>query len=279
MKRKINIIVGPTAGGKSLFGFRLAEKIKGEIVNADSIQVYKDLKILSARSDSGIINGINHHLYGYMNAFEKNSVYDWLLKAVEVVKNIENPIFIGGTGLYIDVLMNGVSPIPPVDLKIREEVRQMDLDEVRQKVLDCHFHDSQRLRRALEVQLTTGKPLSYFQNKPKIKEIDADFIVYFINPPRAQLYHQIDIRFEKMLETGAIDEVQRLIKMKAEGNIMKAIGVSQIYSYLHNEYTYEELCKAGQQVTRHYAKRQVTWFTHQIKKKIEIINPEEYIIK
>ena len=276
MKRKINIIVGPTAGGKSLFGYRLTEKIKGEIVNADSIQVYKDLRILSARPSLRETNGIAHHLYGYMGAFEKNSVYDWLLKAAQVIQNIENPIFIGGTGLYIDILMNGVSPIPPIDLKIREKVRQMDLNEVQQKVIDCYFHDSQRLRRALEVQLTTGKPLSYFQKMPRIKEIDADFQVYFINPPREKLYQQINKRFEKMLDMGAVEEVKRLIDMNATGNIMKAIGVEQIFAYLRDECTYEQMCKTGQKVTRHYAKRQVTWFTHQIKDKTEITNPEEY---
>lgn len=277
MKQKINIIVGPTAGGKSFFGLRLAEKIKGEIINADSMQVYQDLKILSARPLESEMYGITHHLYGYLNSHEKNSAYNWLKKAVQTVQKIENPIFIGGTGLYIDILMNGISPIPPIDLTVREEVRQMDINEVRQRVQNCFYHDSQRLRRALEVQLSTGKPLSYFQDKPKVKEIDADFTVYFINPPRGKLYEQCNARFEKMLQNGAIEEVKHLLDIHATGGVMKAIGVEQIISYLYHEYDFNQLCEIGQRVTRHYAKRQVTWFTHQIKNKVEVINPEEFI--
>lgn len=277
MKQKINIIVGPTASGKSSFGLRLAEKIKGEIINADSMQVYQDLKILSARPLESEMNGITHHLYGYLGSHEKNSAYDWLKKAIQIIQKIENPILIGGTGLYIDILMNGISPIPPIDLSIREKVRQMDINEVRQQVKNCFYHDSQRLRRALEVQLSTGKPLSYFQDKPKIKEIDADFKVYFINPPREKLYEQCDSRFEKMLQNGAIEEVKHLLEMNATGGVMKAIGVEQIISYLYHECDFHQLCETGQRVTRHYAKRQVTWFTHQIKDKTEVVNPEEFV--
>lgn len=274
MKSQINVIVGPTASGKSLFGLYLAEKKRGEIINADSMQIYKDLKILSARPAELNMCGISHHLYGFLDSFSFNTVYDWLIKAVEIAKEIENPIFIGGTGLYVDALINGVSPIPLIDNAVRLRVRQMDIEEIRQKVLDCPFQDPQRLRRAFEVQLSTGKTLTYFQSLPKVKKIDADFRIYFINPPRIKLYRQCDARFKQMIESGAIEEVRHLLDIHATGGVMKAIGVSQISAYLNGLSSYEEMCKNIQTQTRHYAKRQVTWFRHHLDNVIEFENPE-----
>ena len=142
----------------------------------------------------------------------------------------------------------------------------------------CSALDNQRLRRALEVQLSTGKPLSYFQQLPRIKMIDAEFDVYFINPKRDILYQNCNNRLIKMLQSGAIDEVQNLLNINASGSVLKAIGVPEIIAYLQNDLSYDDMCLKIQLSTRHYAKRQVTWFKHQLDNYTEIENPYLYEI-
>ncbi len=273
MEKTVILIAGPTASGKSDLALRLAEQYKGEIVNADSQQVYADLNVLSARPDEST-TAVKHHLYGYLNAFETGSVIDWVQRAADTIGTIETPIVVGGTGMYIDALMNGISMIPDVDPAIREQVRQMDLEEVESLVKDCKAVDSQRLRRALEVQLTTGKPLSYFQKQPKQKFLNATFQTFLVLPPREILYNKINARTVKMIEAGALDEVKRLQDIGATGGVMKAIGVDPIMQYLNGQIDEKTMSYKIQQDTRHYAKRQVTWFRHQLPADLILDNPD-----
>ncbi len=275
--RKIYVIVGPTASGKSDLAIQLAQTVAGGIINADSMQIYKDLTVLSARPTESEMVGVPHLLYGYADAYYENSVQDWLDKAVIAVNNVKTPVFVGGTGMYVGALINGLSPIPDVDPIIREQVRQMPIEEVKSLVKECQFTDSQRIRRALEVQLSTGKTLSYFQQLPKVKLFEADFQVFFVNPPRPILYDRCNRRFVQMIENGAIDEVKNLILLNATGGVTKAIGVPEITDYLAGQITYDEMISRAQLATRHYAKRQVTWFKHQLSQSIEINNPSEFV--
>ncbi len=277
MEQKIYVIVGPTASGKSGLALNLAKKINGCIVNADSMQIYKDLKILSARPDETDMNGIPHYLYGYLDAYQTNSVSDWLKRVVEKLKEVERPILVGGTGMYVNALINGLSPIPDVDPVIRETVRSMSIDDVKKQVKECSVIDPQRLRRALEIQLSTGKSLSYFQNLPKIKLLDANFNVFFVNPERDVLYHNCNQRLLQMINNGAIEEVRHLLNIQATGGVLKAIGVPEIIDYLSGKVSFERMVQQIQLSTRHYAKRQVTWFKNQLPGVCEIKNPIDFV--
>ena len=277
MERKIYVIVGPTASGKSGLALNLAKKIKGSIVNVDSMQIYKDLKILSARPDEAEMDGIPHFLYGYLDAYQANSVSDWLKRAVEKLKEVERPILVGGTGMYVSALINGLSPIPNVDPVIRETVRNMSIDDVKKQVKECSAIDPQRLRRALEIQLSTGKTLSYFQNLPKIKLLDANFDIFFVNPERDILYHNCNQRLVQMVNNGAIEEVRHLLNINATGGVVKAIGVPEIVEYLSGKNSFEKMVQQIQLSTRHYAKRQVTWFKNQLTGMCEIKNPVDFV--
>ncbi len=274
MQKSIPVIVGPTASGKSAFSLRVAQQIKGEIINADSLQVYKDILILSARPTIAEQEGIPHHLYGYLDAYTTPSVASWLEDVKAIIHTIEKPVFVGGTGLYIKALTQGISPIPEIDPHIRESVRQMPIEEVQSKVINCNAVDPQRLRRALEVQLSTGKPLQYFQELPKIKIIDKPFQIYFLNPDRTWLYDHCNQRFIQMLQKGAVEEVKYLKKIKATGGITKAIGVKQISQWLDGQISNEEMIIQATKETRHYAKRQVTWFKNQFPEAI-LFTPQE----
>ncbi len=263
--KKIRVIIGPTASGKSALAIKIAKEIDGSVINADAMQIYKDLTLISARPTSQEMQGIPHLLYGYADAYFQSSVQDWLSRVVPVLKETENPVLVGGTGLYISSLVNGINRIPDVDEDIRKQVRNMDIDDVRKQVIDCPAVDPQRLRRALEVQLTTGKPLSYFTKQPKEKLLDADFQIIFVNPPRSFLYERCAIRFHQMIEQGGIQEIEHLLTLKPTGGVLKAIGVPEIISYLQGDISKEEMCEQAILSTRHYAKRQITWFRHQIK--------------
>ncbi|MBQ9089719.1 MAG: tRNA (adenosine(37)-N6)-dimethylallyltransferase MiaA [Alphaproteobacteria bacterium] len=277
--RKIYIVVGPTASGKSALSLQMADTLNGTVVNADSMQIYQDLQILSARPTQADMAGIDHKLYGYVDAYTVNNVQDWVNQAVSVIQETKNPVLVGGTGMYIQALVHGLAVIPDVDLTVRQQVRNMPIEEVKSRVIDCQAVDSQRLRRALEVQLSTGKPLSYFQKQPPRKWIEADFHILFVNPVREVLYQRCNNRFVQMVQTGALDEVQHLLDIKATGGVTKAIGVPEITAYLQQQISYEEMIQKAQTATRHYAKRQITWFRHQLTGVEEINHPEKYVFQ
>lgn len=276
--KKINVIIGPTAGGKSKLALRLAKHLNGSVVNADSMQIYKDLSLISARPTQAETDIVPHLLYGFVDAWTNYSVQEWLTAVVPVLEETEHPVLVGGTGLYISSLINGINDIPEIDPDIRQSVRQMPIEEVKKQLPDFQFTDSQRLRRALEVQLSTGKSITYFQNQPKKKLINADWHVIFVNPPRDELYDRCDRRFHQMIEQGGIDEVKHLLSLKATGGVLKAIGVPEIIEFIKGNCTKSEMIERAVLSTKHYAKRQITWFKHQVPVSVDIQNPDEYLL-
>lgn len=264
MKKKIFVVVGPTASGKSGLAIQIAKHINGQIVNADSMQIYHDLSIISARPQQEDLDQVPHHLYGYVDAWTQPSVQDWLSVVVPKLKEVSNPVLVGGTGLYVSALINGLNDIPEIDPEIRATVRQMDMTEIQSRLKDCPFTDPQRMKRALEVELSTGHCLAYFQSLPKKKLYDADFRVIFLNPPRNQLYQNCEERFNQMMEQGGVEEVRHLLTLNPTGGVLKAIGVPEITAFLRGDIFYETMKKKAILATRHYAKRQVTWFRHQL---------------
>lgn len=271
--KKIRLIAGATASGKTKAGILWAQKIGGCIINADSLQVYKDVPTLTARPLEHEQEGVPHYLYGLFDCHEVCSVARWLENVTPILKEEQNPIVVGGTGLYLKALMEGLNDIPAVDSAVRAEVQAMSLEEVKSQVTECTAVDSQRLRRALEVQLMTGKSLKWFQNQPKKKVIEADFEVVWIHPPREELYLRCNARFEQMLKNGAIEEVRALRAQNPTGGVTQAIGYKEIIRYLEGELSESQMRDLSQMNTRHYAKRQTTWFKHQLKADKIICNP------
>ena len=261
-KQTIWVIGGPTASGKSSLAVRLAQQIHGCVVNGDALQVYRDLQILSARPSLQEMEGIPHYLFGFVDAWTTPSVLDWLTKVTEIVPSLENPIIVGGTGMYLDALVEGINEIPDVDETIRQKVRNMSLQEVKSQLKECRFTDSQRMRRALEIQLSTGKPLSYFHDQPKKKFLNANFCVVHVLPDRERVYKSCEKRFHMMLNQGAVDEVRHLMALNATGGVLKAIGVSEIKDYLLEKISLKQAEELAVLSTKHYAKRQMTWFRH-----------------
>lgn len=277
-KQHIIVIAGPTASGKSNLAIQTAAAINGTVVNADASQVYRDLTIISARPTIDEMQGIPHALYGYIDAWSQNTVHDWLRDITPVLNTTEHPVVVGGTGLYISALINGLHVIPDIDPDIRTKVRNMPLSEVQHLVKDCRFTDPQRLYRALEVLLSTGKPLSYFYEQPKKKIIDADFTVVFLNPDRQTLYNRCNIRFQQMIEQGGIEEVRNLLSLNPTGGVLKAIGVPEISDYIKGKKSYKNMIETATLSTRHYAKRQITWFRHQLSADITVSTPDKDLI-
>ncbi len=269
------MINGPTASGKSALAVQLAQKINGSVVNADSIQVYRDLQVLSARPSAEEMQGVVHHLFGYMDAYTNPSLADWLEKVADLVPNLENPVLVGGTGMYTDALINGVSPVPDIPEEVRQIVRQMPPEEIKKQLPNSRLTDPQRLSRQLEVLLATGKTLNYFYELPKKKYLNADFHLIHLLPPREKVYAACDTRFNLMLEQGALEEVQHLNEIQADGGVLKAIGVPEIKAYLAGKITKEEMTELATLATRHYAKRQMTWFRHHGTPKVILENPKE----
>lgn len=271
-KQKVFIVAGPTASGKSGVALDLAEKFHGEVVNADAFQVYQGLQILTARPDETEMRGIPHHLYGYVDDFSQEDVVGWVQKAADLIPSLKNPIVVGGTGLYLSVLINGISPIPDVSSEVRNKVRQMDPKEVLAKLTKGKVpRDIQRQKRALEVLLETGHPIDYFQKMPKKKFLDADFQGIILLPDKEKLYARIEKRLIQMLQDGAVEEVAGLIKRKASGGVMKAIGVKELIDFIEKKDDFDTAAKKILLSTRHYAKRQSTWFRHQMPENFSII--------
>ena len=277
LKSKIILISGPTASGKSLFGIRLAKKINGEIINADSMQVYKQIKILSARPSPKNYQKVRHHLYGFHDIKKNFSTGDWLKLVIkkidEVKKRKKTPILVGGTGLYFKALTDGLSKIPKIPLKIRNQIRALH-QEIGQKrfyqqllkidpmsVNKIKPNDTHRSLRAYEIKFYTQKSInSYFQNtKSNFKEID--FYKIYIDFPRQDLIERIKLRTEQMINRGAVNEVKNFIKLKVkkDKSVNKAIGINEIRQYLKNEKDLHEIIDQISIKTRQYAKRQSTW--------------------
>ena len=299
-RKPVILVVGPTASGKSTLALVLAEKFGGTIINADSMQVYRDLQILTARPNKTALNLAPHKLYGFLSIDQRCSAGRWRRLALSSISAAHDhdrlPIVVGGTGLYLRALTEGLHALPEVPLKIRKELNERArvdgigklYDELAQSDPETaamlNPNDRQRIVRAMEVFLYSGKGLSKWRkgatdnNTEKLR-----FFSIQMTPPRTSLYEIINARFEKMLQEGARDEVKTLIRLKPPDDhpLMKAVGVPPIIAYLNKEIDYSRLLELGKGDTRRYAKRQLSWFRNknisnlEIKTKYsEIILPE-----
>ncbi len=277
LKSKIILISGPTASGKSNFSIKLAKKINGEIINADSMQVYKELKILSARPNPKDYQKIKHHLYGFHSVKNNFSTGDWLKNVIKKIKQVKGrkkiPILVGGTGLYFKALTDGLVSIPNIPIRYRNNIRdlQKKLGQKKfyQKLLKLdpkskdkiNPTDTQRSIRAYEVKQFTKKSLhEWFENTKSYFNKD-DFFKIYIDYPREDLIQRIHTRAEQMIKIGAIREVKRFIKLKVkkDKSVNKAIGINEIKEYLKKTKDLSDVIEKISIKTRQYAKRQSTW--------------------
>ena len=276
-KSKIILIAGPTSSGKSNFALKLAKKIEGEIINADSMQVYKQLQILTARPKKKDLKKIKHHLYGFCDVKKNYSTGEWLKLLLNKIKDIRRrkkvPIVVGGTGLYFKALTDGLVKIPNIHMKVRNKIRLMQkklgqkkfynkllkLDPLIKNKIDKN--DIQRSIRAYEIKHQTKKSIIEWFKKTKVFFSSDEFIKLYIDYPRESLINRINLRVEGMFKDGAIEEVRRFnkIKVKKENSSNKVIGIKEISNLLNKQCTLEQAKELIAIKTRQYAKRQATW--------------------
>ena len=274
---KIILISGPTASGKSNFAVKIAKKIQGEIINADSMQVYKKLKILTARPNKQEQKNIKHHLYGVIDLNEKFSTGQWLKSVIKKIKDIQKkkkiPILVGGTGLYFQSLIDGLVKIPEIPLKFRNKIRLISKREGQKKFykkllkLDPKIknkfdpNDTQRSIRAYEIKSYTNVSMYDWLTKTKSEFKDSDFLKLHIETKREKLIERINLRTSSMINEGAVNEVKKFLKLKIIKNqsVNKVIGIAELTQYLNHEITLEEAKELILIKTRQYAKRQATW--------------------
>ena len=274
----IILIAGPTASGKTSASIELAQANDAVILNADSMQVYQDLRIVSARPSEEEISQAPHYLFGYLSGAQTYSVAHWLEDVRPLMEQFISQkrkiIFVGGTGLYFNALLEGISPMPDVDEAIREKIRAMEdissqelhkmLDEKAAKEL--RPSDRQRIKRALEVYQSTGKSIIDWQAEKGVPLIPEALGVkkFLVMPPRATIHERINMRFDKMVEQGALQEVEALLAkdLPKIAPVMKAIGVPQLVAHLAGEMPLDEAIEKAKAATRQYAKRQSTWFNN-----------------
>jgi tRNA dimethylallyltransferase len=275
----VYVIAGPTATGKSDLSISLAKKISGAVINSDSMQVYENLEILTARPTLSEMKNINHHLYGFVDGRERYNVERWCNEATEIIKKTSaknlTPILVGGTGLYINTLINGLVDLPsiPESIKIESEKilqefgKDFLINQIKnvdpESLNEINHNDTVRLRRIWEVFESTGKKFSEWKlNKNKKFITDYKFKILLFLPDREKNYQVVNSRFVKMMKSGAVEEVKKLLELNLNDSlpVMRAHGVPEIKKYLANESTLEECINKGQQVTRNYVKRQHTWW-------------------
>jgi len=287
--QKIILIAGPTGSGKSEIALRLAKKINGEIINADSMQVYKEIKILSARPENYF--NIAHYLYGNISVKNNFSAGEWLKKVKlnlnKIIKKKKQPIFVGGTGLYFKLLTEGISNIPKIPDSIRTKARKLNAklgnDEFYDLLikLDPLIHnrikknDTHRLIRAYEVVTFTKKSLIDWQKKNKNYFSNYHFVKIFINPENIFLQKLLRLRLKKMFELGAVNEVKKFLKLKINKTLPanKILGIEEIKKYLDKKIPLEQAFEETFIRTRRYVKRQRTWFRGHMKDWTSIFNP------
>jgi tRNA dimethylallyltransferase len=280
---RLALIAGPTASGKSDLAVRLAQMEvdagrRAVVINADSAQVYADLAVLSARPSDAEMAGIPHRLFGTWDGAQACSAADWATAATAEIDAAHAegalPILVGGTGLYIRTLLDGIAPVPAIDPDVRAAVRALPVAEAHAALLiedparakQLHPSDTTRVARALEVVRSTGHPLAHWQarreggigDRVRLKPL-------VLLPDRAWLYARCDMRFARMWQGGAVEEVSALLArgLGPDLPVMRAIGVPEITGYLDGSLDEAAAIAAGQQATRRYAKRQFTWLRHQ----------------
>lgn len=276
------LLAGPTASGKSALGLSLAEKIGGTVINADSMQVYRDLRILTARPTDEEMARVPHRLYGVLDGAVHGTAALWREMALDAIGEAISagrlPILLGGTGLYLKALTEGLVDLPPIPEEARNEARQrLERDgpaglHAALAAIDPAMAgrlkpgDGQRLVRAYEVRIGTGRSLAEWQAGSAAPPLPNPVYRLLLRPPRAALYARIDRRFEAMIKAGALDEAQAFrgrSDVPADAPIRKAHGLPELIQYLEGKISLDEAIRIGQLNTRHYAKRQTTWFRHQ----------------
>ena len=277
LKSKIILIAGPTACGKSNFALKLSKKIEGEIVNADSMQVYKQLQILTARPKKKDLKKIKHHLYGFCDVRKNYSTGEWLKHLLKKIKDIRKrkkvPIIVGGTGLYFKALTDGLVKIPNIPIQARNKIRLMQrklgqkkfynrllkLDPLIKNTIEKN--DVQRSIRAYEIKYQTKKSIIEWYKKTIIYFSPDEFIKIYIDYPRESLIKRINLRVDDMFAEGAVEEVRRFnkLKVKKENSSNKVIGIKEISNFLNKQCSLDQTKELIAIKTRQYAKRQATW--------------------
>ena len=277
LKSKIILIYGPTASGKSQFAVKLAKKINGEIINADSMQVYKELRILSARPSTKDYQKVKHHLYGFQSVTKNFSTGDWLKLVDQKISNLKKrkkvPIIVGGTGLYFKTLTDGLVNIPSIPIKLRKKIRLLHkkigpkrffsrlikLDPLVK--YNLNYSDTQRCIRAYEIKSFTKKSMFDWFKSTRSNYDQKDFYKIYIDFPRTELLERIKLRVHEMIKKGAVQEVKKFIKLRVQKtkSAYKAIGINELREYLNKKIEIEEVIEKISIKTRQYAKRQRTW--------------------
>jgi len=276
------LIAGPTASGKSAAALGVAERIGGAVINADSMQVYREARILTARPGELESARAPHLLYGHVSVHERYDVARYALDAGRALRDAQAlariPVFVGGTGLYLGVLTDGIPDMPEVPQPIRTEARARR-DELGPHAFFAELvsrdpetasrlraSDTQRVLRAYEVFEATGRPLAHWQRGPAVPLLSGLKLARIVlSPPRSELHRRIDSRFDAMLAAGARDEAERLQGINPELPSAKILGLRELNAVCAGTLTLEEARRAAKVATRQYAKRQVTWFRHRMK--------------
>lgn len=277
-KPKVIVICGPTASGKTALSIQLAKKINGEIVSADSMQIYEDMDIGTAKPTVEEMEGIKHYLIGNISPTVRYSVANFKKDAInaidEIIKKGKTPIIVGGTGLYVDSLVHGIDyDDTEVDLEYRNQLEEIaknnGLDVLYSQAIKIDplamekisNNDKKRIFRVLEIYHSTGKTKTEQEYESRKKENPYNYIVFAIDMERKKLYERINKRVDIMIENGLVEEVKNLIdKYEELPTAIQGLGYKEVVSYLNNEITYEEMVEKIKLETRHYAKRQLTWF-------------------
>jgi len=272
------IIAGPTASGKTKLSINLARKLNGEIINADAMQIFEGFEILKAMPTKEEKCGIEHHLFGFVSIKEKYSVAKWLhdanAKIIEVNNRNKVPIFVGGSGMYLNAATKGLSIIPSISLQTRMKATDLyerkGFDYIYKKLiahdteggLKININDRQRLIRAYEVFLETGKPIWWWQSRPNLKPIINSSLKILISPSKEKLYPKINERVDRMVNDGLLLEVKNVFANNLSPDLQsfKAIGINYFFDFLKGETSLEEAINKTKQESRRYAKRQMTWF-------------------
>ena len=277
-EKDLVIIAGPTCVGKSLIAMELAKKINGVLINADSVQVYEDLKILSARPTEKDMHQVPHFLYGYVKSQINYSIADWLQQLHKVIENLKKikktAILVGGSGLYLNSVINGLAPIP----RLKEEIKKESLLKLNEIGIDnfkeINFNidpkfvtkncDKHRLLRSYGVFLQTNKNMTYWYKKTRQGAIKEKIYSFLINLERELIYRRCELRFDNMLKEGALEEVKKIHKSNIDRSlpVAKCLGVKWLLSYLDKKISFEEAVQLSKRDTRRYVKRQITWFCH-----------------
>ena len=277
-KNDLIIIAGPTCVGKSSLAIKLAKLINGVLINADSVQVYKDLELLSARPSKVDLNQVPHFLYGYVKSNTNYSVADWLNRLNIVLKDIEKTkkiaILVGGSGLYLNAAINGLAPIPILTKENKNKslikLKNIGIDRFKKTNfnIDPKYvgknQDKHRLLRSYAVFLQTNKNMTYWHKQTRKGAIKRNIYNFLIDLERKSIYERCELRFDNMIKAGAIEEVKKLHDSNINRSlpIAKSLGVRWLLNYLDKKISFEEAIRLSKRDTRRYVKRQITWFNY-----------------